>query len=40
MHNAIRAKAAQLGANAAILNVVGLDAKEKQFALGVAVAWK
>ena len=40
MHNAIRVKAAQLGANAVILTVVGLDAKGNQFALGVAIAWK
>ena len=40
MHNAIRAKAAPLGANAVVVTGNGLDANNRQYAIGVAVAWK
>ena len=40
MHNAIRAKAAPLGASAAVLTGVGLDANGRQYAIGVAILWK
>ena len=40
MHNAIRAKAAPLGASAVVLTGVGIDANGRQYAIGVAIAWK
>lgn len=42
MHNAIRSKAAPLGANAVILTSEGLTPQwpYKRFAVGVAIAWK
>ena len=40
MHNAIRAKSAPLGANAVILTGVGMDARDRQYAIGVAIVWK
>jgi hypothetical protein len=40
MYNAIRAKAAPLGANAVILTGVGIAQNGKQYAIGVAIAWK
>jgi hypothetical protein len=40
MHNAIRAKAAPLGANAVVVTGNGLDANNRQYAIGVAIAWK
>lgn len=40
MHNAIRTKAAPLGANAVILTNQGLNAKNKLWALGVAIRYK
>ena len=40
MHNAIRAKAAPLGANGVILTGVGIDVHNRQYAIGVAIVWK
>jgi hypothetical protein len=40
MYNAIRAKAAPLGANAVILTGVGIAQNGKQYAIGVAIVWK
>jgi hypothetical protein len=43
MHNALRAKAAPLGANAVILTGTGMVNDGwgiKQYAVGVAIAWK
>jgi PBP1b-binding outer membrane lipoprotein LpoB len=40
MHNAIRAKAAPLGANAVILTGVGITQNNRQYGIGVAIAWK
>jgi hypothetical protein len=40
MHNAIRTKAAPLGANAVILTGVGMTQNNKQYAIGVAIVWK
>jgi hypothetical protein len=40
MHNAIRAKAAPLGASAVILTGVGIAQNGKQYAIGVAIVWK
>ena len=40
MHNAIRAKAAPLGANAVVVTGTGIDVHDKQYAIGVAISWK
>lgn len=40
MYNAIRAKAAPLGANAVVLTGVGIAQNGKQYAIGVAIVWK
>lgn len=40
MHNAIRTKAAPLGANAVILTSQGVSAKNELWALGVAIQYK
>jgi hypothetical protein len=40
MHNAIRAKVAPLGANAAILTSQGIDANGLMWAMGVAIRYK
>lgn len=39
MHNAIRAKAAPLGANAVVLQQAGFDAEARQWATGVAIRY-
>lgn len=40
MHNAIRSKAAPLGANAVILVSTGILPNGRQWATGVAIRWK
>ena len=40
MHNAIRSKAAPLGANAVILITTGILPNGRQWANGVAIRWK
>jgi len=40
MYNAIRAKAAPLGASAVILTGVGITQNNQQYAIGVAIVWK
>lgn len=40
MHNAIRAKAAPLGASAVVVTGNGIDAHDHQYAIGVAILRK
>jgi len=40
MHNAIRAKAAPLGATAVILTQEGFDRNNKRWAIGVAISYR